>query len=564
MSPVSGKMQNRGAIYTPDEFAEFLSDWAIRASGDTVLDLGTGLGAFVFAAHQRLQDLGCSAGDAAKQIFGTEVDRNAWIRFNSIAKEKSLLFPNVVNGDFFDVTIPEVDAVVGNPPYIRRSELNNVASIREKVIGEASVAEEISRLTDLYVYFLLHAIRFLRDGGRIAIITADSWLNVGYGKVLKRTLLEEFMIDKLISLDRPVFNDAQVKPVMLLATKSRMKRNLHADFVRVKNGLAISDFARYLDEEITHEDVQKVSIPYKLLSVGKTWGIHFKAPELYATIASHSLFTTLDKVARTQIGHQTLAKDFFVLSNDRARKLEIEERFLQPLAQSAQYLNHLVISIDKEPDFYIFYCADEKDALIGTKALEYIETGETITVPVRGKNRSVVGYHNKQRIQKSSRRLWYDLQTLLEKRGRAEILIPRLVYRNFVVYWNQAKYVPGELFIEFIPHEAIRPEIYLAILNSTVLEVMFRCHAQVYGGGTYNMNSGEVKNLPILDASQLSKDQAESLANSYEMFVSDPNHNRDIIDEVVFSIMQVDTITAKRIKEAREDLITIATATKHR
>lgn len=555
---------NNGAIYTPTEFAEFLTNWAIRDSHDKVLDLGTGLGVFVFQAHQRLVDLGCDASIATQQIYGAEIDQDAWSEFNALATQKGIFFPNVLQGDFFSVELPIVDAVVGNPPYVRRSGLNAVDKIRETVFTDEPIADEVSRLTDLYVYFLLRGMQFLRSGGKLAVITADSWLNVGYGKVLKKTLIEEFTIEKLISLDRPVFTDAQVKPVLLLATKTAPRKKWDVGFIRVKNGLPIDQLSTFFKGERTHEDVQLATIPGKLLTPKKTWGIHFKAPELYDAITSHHLFTPIGELARAQIGHQTLAKDFFVLTHAKIQAYGIEERFLAPLAQSAQYLPHPVISQEDEPQFHLFYCSDEKADLEGTHALRYIELGETTEVSIRGKNKTVVGYHNKQRIQNSSRKKWYDLRTLIDKRGRAEILIPRLIYRNYAVYWNQAHYVPGELFIEFVPHEKIDPRVYLAILNSTLIEILFRCHAQVYGGGTYNMNSGEIKKLPILNASCLDEKQREMLIQAYEDFTSDPDLNRDPIDTAIASVLELSSDMVNRIIETKWDLIEIATATKHK
>ena len=197
-----------------------------------------------------------------------------------------------------------------------------------------------------------------------------------------------------------------------------------------------------------------------------------------------------------------------------------------------------------------------------TQALKYIESGEAQTVQIRGKDQEVVGYHNKPRIQKASRKNWYDLRTRIEKRGRAEILIPRLVYKNFAVYWNQAQYVPGELFIEFVPHETIDSRVYLAILNSTVAEVLFRCHAQVYGGGTYNMNSGEIKRMPIIDASLLSGGQRDTLVQSYTEFIQDPNLSRRPIDTAVSETLEFDRGMMQKITETRRDLVEISTSTK--
>lgn len=553
-----------GAIYTPAEFAEFLTDWAIQNPEDKVLDLGTGPGVFVFQAHKKLMELGCSTDDAEQQIYGAEIDKEAWSKFNSSAKKRGLCFPNILNGDFFSTRDIQVDVVIGNPPYVRRSGIDRVDAIREQVFDKLIEESEISRLTDLYVYFLLHAMRLLRKGGRLAVITADSWLNVRYGKMLKKTLLEEFTIENLISIDRPVFTDAQVKPILLLAKKSDPNNKSNIGFVRVKNGFPINELYKYLAGSNDHKDIQQVSISPQMLSPGNAWSVHFKAPELYDQLTSHPLLTPIGKLARAQIGHQTLAKDFFVLTQDKIQKYGIEDQFLAPLAQSAQHLTHPVISGQQEAQFHLFYCSDEKSELTGTKALDYIEVGETSIVAVRGKNESVIGYQNKERIQNASRKNWYDLRSLIEKRGRAEILIPRLIYRNYAVYWNQAGYVPGELFIEFVPHETIDPRVYLAILNSTLVEVLFRCHAQVYGGGTYNMNSGEVKNLPIIDATCLSEEQRHMLIKSYEEFISDPKLDRSPIDVAVSSILGLDQATIERIKETKLDLIEIATATKHK
>ena len=559
---VSCEPVNKGRIYTPKPVAEFLTDWAIRSSQDKVLDLGTGPGVFVFQAHRRLQALGCSARDASQQIYGAEIDDTVWSCFSSLAAGRGVSFPNIIKGDFFNTKIADVDAVIGNPPYLRRYAIDDVDVIRQKVLDDIDDVSNISRLTDLYVYFLLQSMRSLQPGGRLAVITADSWLNVGYGKALRQQLLEKFTIERLISIDRPVFDDAQVKPVLLLATKSRPKKKWCCEFIRVKNGLRFSDLPEHLNRETAHKDIQHATVPSDLLTPGNVWSINFKAPELYGEITSHHLFTPLDKIARAQIGHQTLAKDFFVLTRDKARKHRIEEQFLAPLAQSSQYLDHPVIFRQDESRFHLFYCSDPKKKLTGTQALKYIKAGEAKNVSIRGKDQKVVGYHNKPRIQKASRKNWYDLRTRIEKRGRAEILIPRLVYKHFTAYWNQAGHIPGELFIEFVPHKTIDPKVYLAILNSTVAEVLFRCHAQVYGGGTYNMNSGEIKRMPIIDASLLSGGQCDTLVQSYTEFIQDPNLSRYSIDKAVASILGFDRDMMQRLKETRRDLVEISTSTK--
>ena len=231
-----------GSIYTPPDFAEFLTTWAIRHAEDNILDVGIGEGAFVFAAYRRLLELGASDISAQQQLFGAEIDTSTYSKFTENANNINAHFLNLKNADFFDVEFPFVDAIVGNPPYVRRTYINNVDEIRQSVMKRNLLVSEhnMTRMTDLYIYFLLHALPLLKPGGKLAVITSDPWLNVGYGEEFKKYLQQYFRIEMLISLDRRVFDNADVKPVLILATKLESPDSeWQVKFVRVKNGLPI-------------------------------------------------------------------------------------------------------------------------------------------------------------------------------------------------------------------------------------------------------------------------------------------------------------------------------------
>jgi hypothetical protein len=134
------------------------------------------------------------------------------------------------------------------------------------------------------------------------------------------------------------------------------------------------------------------------------------------------------------------------------------------------------------------------------------------------------------------------------------------------VVWNQASFVPGELFIEFLPLPLpmVDIEVYLAILTSSVTEIMLRAHAQVYGGGTYNINPGQIKKVPILNAHLLNLTQRQSLKQAYINYLTKDDHNRSGIDDVVFDILGFSETLRAQVVEAVNDLITIATSTKQK
>ncbi len=556
-----------GSIYTPPDLAGFLTSWAIQKPRDTVLDVGVGEGVFVFAAYDRLIELGAHTADARSQVYGTEIDSPTYRRFLKRAQDLSVNFPNVSAKDFFDTDLHPVNVVVGNPPYVRRIYIKNVDRIRQSVVAanHAIGEDDLPRLTDLSVYFLLRALSVLEPEGRLAVVTTDSWLNANYGRVFKEYLLKDFEINYLISLDRRIFDGAQVKPVLVLATKKRSaKPNGYTHFVRVRNGLPIRSVQESLFQSNSNDDVLRFRIKSFDLKVDKLWGIHFKAPELYAELESHPFMTPIATLADTRVGIQTLAKDFFVLTVEQAELAQIEREYLEPLAQSPRHHSEPIIEEGAQPSFYLFYCSKSKKELQGTRALEYIERGESTEVEVRGKGTTVIGYQTKKRIQGSRRNPWYNLRTSLERRGRAAILIPRLTYRTFTVVWNKAGFVPGELFIEFLPLplDRISIEVYLAVLTSSVSEIMLRAHAQVYGGGTYNIKPGQIKKVPILNISLLTAEQKGQLGQAYEQYLKSGAHDRTVIDDVICQILGFEEDQRRRIYEVLQDLLQIATDSK--
>jgi len=173
----------------------------------------------------------------------------------------------------------------------------------------------------------------------------------------------------------------------------------------------------------------------------------------------------------------------------------------------------------------------------------------------------VVGYNNKERIIKASRPSWYDLRTLQEGRGRAAILIPRLIYRTFMVVWNKAGYVPGELFIEFEPKAELRTdsEVYLAILSSSLTEFLLRARSQLYGGGTLTVSPGQIGDIPTIDISLLSDQQKGSLKNAYVDYLTDKSYHRATIDNAVYDILGLTQAMQQRLVDSLNDLVLLST-----
>jgi hypothetical protein len=559
------KSRNLGSIYTPIEFARLLVEWGIRDKDDNVLDLGVGEGVFTFLAFERLQRLGASTEEASAQLYGSEIHAPTFKIFTNYAEEKNVSFPFIQHGNFLTQDFPEVDSVIGNPPYVRRSAIKDFDKLYRKNEPEPD-KYPISGLADLYIYFLLRAISTLKIGGRLAVITADTWLNVRYGEALKRILANDFAIETLISFDRSVFPNAQVKPVLLFATKTKSistRRNVW--FIRAQNGLPPIDLLPLVNRrhsKLANTSIKKIELCQ--LDSSDNWDKYFKSSDFIKGVASHALMTKLQNQFKTHIGVQTLANDFFVLSSEQISSHQIETRFLVPFAHSSQCYKTPLIEKQAVPVRFLFYCSDTKARLCNTKTLRYIEEGERKEVPVRGTGTSVIGYQNKARIKKNKRPHWYDLRTELEKRKLPPILIPRVFSRNFQVVWNQAAFFAGDSFIEFTPKNDFESdlELCLAALTNSLTELFIRVQSQLYGGGAHTVSPHRVKDIPVINIILIPDYQKDLLRKAYRTYISATVPDRSIIDRVIYDILQLDDSTQTQISEILKDLVKLSTTAK--
>src|SRR6266487_6975818 len=135
-----------GAFYTDIQIADFLVWWGIRSAHDTIMDPSFGGGVFIRSGCNRLLALG---GKPAEQVFGIELDSQVHALISDkLHDEFAIDRRNLWQRDFFDMEplpIYQVDAVVGNPPFIRYHRFNS--EVRSRALALA--ADKGVRLTQL-------------------------------------------------------------------------------------------------------------------------------------------------------------------------------------------------------------------------------------------------------------------------------------------------------------------------------------------------------------------------------------------------------------------------------
>jgi predicted RNA methylase len=197
-----------GAFYTDETIASFLVQWALRQPGRALMDPSCGDGRF----------LALAAEAGAGRLVACDISPEA---IHATRRRLAGVVPHVeaVASDFFAVQpgdLEAVDAVVGNPPYIRYQRFRG-ESRRQALQSAMRLGVRLTQLTSSWAPFLLHAVQFLRPGGDLAMVVPAEIIRTHYGLATLRALLGQFGQVTLYAFEENLFTDAQEETCLLLA-----------------------------------------------------------------------------------------------------------------------------------------------------------------------------------------------------------------------------------------------------------------------------------------------------------------------------------------------------------
>jgi adenine-specific DNA-methyltransferase len=214
----------RGAFFTPQPIADYLAEWAVGEDARaTVLDPTCGEAVFLTAAAQRLKALGATTAQLGRQVLGVDLHEA------SVARSHGLLCDQRLNGsfvvdDFFalstpeklDARLPYVDAIIGNPPFVR---YQDHAGLERKRAQRAALEQgvRLSGLASSWAALVVHACGFLKPEGRLAMVLPTELLTTGYAEEIRLWLRRRFKVVHLVLFERLQFEGAEEKVVLVLA-----------------------------------------------------------------------------------------------------------------------------------------------------------------------------------------------------------------------------------------------------------------------------------------------------------------------------------------------------------
>ena len=218
---------NYGEFYTPRAVTEIMTEIINPRLGEKVLDPACGTGGFLTSAIENIRKQDVHSVEDLKTleetIRGQELKPLPFMLCVTNLILHDIEIPNIINGDSLNreytsiVEKDRVDVILANPPF--------GASVSDGVETNYPAQFRTTESADL---FLLLMIRYLRDGGRAAIVLPDGSLTGdGVKQRIRQEFLEQCNIHTIVRLPNSVFQPyASVATNLLFFTKGEPTKEI--------------------------------------------------------------------------------------------------------------------------------------------------------------------------------------------------------------------------------------------------------------------------------------------------------------------------------------------------
>ncbi|MBK7105912.1 MAG: SAM-dependent DNA methyltransferase [Ignavibacteriae bacterium] len=388
------EQHDRGQHFTSTNEVDIVNAFCINKNTKTVMDSGCGAGTFLVRAYALMKyfDPNVKHIHLLERLWGIDIAPFpvllASMNLSLLDIKELHNYPAIITKDFSDikqnsfqnlifqnksnlfdvketkekynkVKIPEFDACVGNPPYIRQELIEDKETWTDLAKKEHKI-RKINQQSDLYVYYLMHTASFLKVGGKLGYVISSSWLDVAFGTGLQEFLLDHFKIIAIIDNQKVrSFETASINTVILIVEKcldADLRENNVVKFVRIykdyKELIGKSDDVNRfenINKFVTNiEKTKKTTKNDDYLIITKiqkelkeestieekyyngNWGAKYlRSPEIYNKIieAAGDKLIPLSKIVDVKYGIKSGANEFFYVidETEKVSKLSDDE-----------------------------------------------------------------------------------------------------------------------------------------------------------------------------------------------------------------------------------------------
>ncbi|MEM7105026.1 MAG: N-6 DNA methylase, partial [Bacteroidota bacterium] len=314
--------KNTGAYYTPVFLANFISKRVLShfegSTNISILEPSVGDGVFV-SELSKMTDIKIKL--SALDINQEELDKASekWNKQHSVfTKIDFLEFSNT----------KKFSAIIGNPPYLRKSRLSKRQLELSKGIHLDEGLSEAS-VKNIWTAFLIKSNKMLNSDGVLAFVLPSELLQVKFAEEIREYLKKEFTRLEIFTFNDLMFECKGQDTIVLFAFK---KSNNKGEF-----------FANIDSAEALKSNSFSIKKNKRLVSSNVKW-IHHSLTEEELTFIYNLKkgIQTINTYVSSKPGIVTAANNFFIIDRKTEKKYNLS-RFTKPIIQNGLYVNGSVI-----------------------------------------------------------------------------------------------------------------------------------------------------------------------------------------------------------------------------
>ena len=270
-------------------------------------------------------------------------------------------------GDFFDAAPSDpVDAVLGNPPYVRYQQFSGDARAKAQQIALRQ-GVRLTGLAGSWAAFVIHASSFLKPQGRLGLVLPAELLTVNYAAPVREFLMKRFAKVRIVLFENLVFPGVLEEVLLLLAEGTGPTDHCELYQARDLSSLQTLSWRSWVPESPEQKWIQALLPP--------------EAAGLYTKLRSGPAFSELLDWGKTDLGIVTGNNLYFTLDSSMVKALKLPSRELLAISPpSSRHLRRLEFTPadwlemrDQGARTYLFYPDAEKPS---PAARRYIAAGE--------------------------------------------------------------------------------------------------------------------------------------------------------------------------------------------
>jgi len=462
-------LKSNGQFFTPKEISIWMSKWILKSNPKTILDPSFGFGSLIHNFYNK------------KNIKITAIEKDANIF--KLVKKVFQLNIDIHNQDFLNFnTKVKYDAIIANPPYIRFQKRVVEKKIFEKF--ENIVGKKISKLSNIYVLFIIQIIQYLKDNSRASVIIPNEWMNANFGDTLKIYLKETNILSKIIYISHEslVFDKGNFSTsCILLFEKNRDNKKETVDFIYVKN------FSKFFKTDPNLIPINKslwLNFTYKwnyILKV-KKWDSLFFAKKI--KLRDQTVIKNLGKSKR---GIATGSNKYFLRNYKFIKSRLLDLNNFKPCISKASHVKGTIFSHE---DFLKLKKSDKNIFLFDP-------------IEIKKNEKILISEGEKLGIDKlylpSHRKIWFNH----ESRNISKIWVPVFNRERVKFIFNETTCKSLTCFHSLdVNLDEEKKRALVSLLNLDDLQENVLSQKRVYGGGLIKLEPKDILDIQIPDISK--------------------------------------------------------------